>query len=469
MKSSIEALEGNTVKLSVEVDESEFDRDVDAAFRKIAREVRIPGFRAGKAPRRVLEAHVGLAAARGQALNDAIPSYLSRAVREHDVDLISVADVKVTDGEETGPVSFEATCEVRPEITVAGYRGLRVELVNPELTDEEFAEAVDSELRRHGSLVDKDGKSQAGDYVVVDLEGTSDGKPVPGLNVDEWTYEIGRGWVAPGFDDQMTGVSKGDILEFTLTPNGTQTPADFKVTVNKVQTLTLPELTDEWVAENVADHDTVDGWKTALRSRLVEMRLDTVRRTLVDRVTDALAGLVDIEAPKAMVDSDLNARVRNTLEQMQAQGIEFEQWLQITGQDTASFVEGMRVQSEKAVKVDLALRAVATAESIETTDDDLEAEFQALAVRFNEKPAKVRSTYERNDAVADLAAQIRTSKALDWILHNVSYVDQNGKALDTEMVLGHSEDDHHHGGTDAGNTDTSNSDTSNSDTSEASE
>ena len=161
-----------------------------------------------------------------------------------------------------------------------------------------------------------------------------------------------------------------------------------------------------------------------------------------------------------MVDSDLNARVRNTLEQMQAQGIEFEQWLQITGQDTASFVEGMRVQSEKAVKVDLALRAVATAESIETTDDDLEAEFQALAVRFNEKPAKVRSTYERNDAVADLAAQIRTSKALDWMLHNVSYVDQNGKALDTEMVLGHSEDDHHHGGTDAGNTDTSNTDTS---------
>jgi trigger factor len=196
------------------------------------------------------------------------------------------------------------------------------------------------------------------------------------------------------------------------------------------------------------------------------MRLDTVRRTLVDRVTDALAGLVDIEAPKAMVDSDLNARVRNTLEQMQAQGIEFEQWLQITGQDTASFVEGMRIQSEKAVKVDLALRAVATAESIETTDDDLEAEYQALAVRFNEKPATVRSTYERNDAVADLATQIRTSKALDWLLHNVSYVDQNGKALDTEMVLGHSEDDHHHAET---GTDSSSTDSSSTDSSEASE
>ena len=443
VKSTIEALEGNTVRLSVEVDEAEFDRNIDDAFRKIAREVKMPGFRPGKAPRRVLEARIGLDAARGQALNDAIPEYLSRAVREHDVDLVAVPDVKVLEGEAAGPVRFEATCEVRPEITLAGYAGLRVELTNPDLTDEEFEEAVSSELRRHGTLVDSDAPSKAGDYVVIDMEGTTDGKPVPGLNVDEWTYEIGRGWVAPGFDDQMTGVKKGDTLAFTLAPNGTETPADFKITVNKVQTLTLPELTDAWVAENVAEHDTVEEWKTALRARLVESRLNTVRRTVIDRVTDALAGLVDIEAPQSMVESDLNARVRNTIEQFQAQGIALDQWLQITGQDTASFVEGMRTQSEKAVKVDLALRAVAVAENVETTDDDLEAEFQAIAVRVGEKPAKVRRAYEQNDAVTDLASQIRKSKALDWLLHHVTYVDQNGAVLDTEMVLGHSEADHH--------------------------
>lgn len=213
MKSTLEALEGNNVKLSIEVDEAEFDSNIDAAFRKIAHEVRMPGFRPGKAPRKVLEARIGIDAARGQALNDAIPQYLSRAVREHDVDLIATPEINLLDGAEAGPVRFEATCQVRPEITVPGYNGLRVELVNPALTDEEFDEAVTAELRRHGSLVDSDAPSKAGDYVIIDLVGTRDGEPVPGLNVDEWTYEVGRGWVAPGFDDQVTGVKKGDTLD----------------------------------------------------------------------------------------------------------------------------------------------------------------------------------------------------------------------------------------------------------------
>ena len=213
MKSTLEALEGNKVKLSIEVDESEFDRNVDAAFRKIARDIRLPGFRPGKAPRKVLEARIGLDAARGQALQDAIPEYLSQAVREHNVDIITTPDVKLlnnndpineenpTPSEFVFPVLFEATCEVRPEITVTGYGGLRVELLNPSLSEEELEEAIATELRRFGTLVDVDRAAAVGDNVVVDLEGLRSGEPVPGLNVDEWTYEIGRGWVAP---DSMT-------------------------------------------------------------------------------------------------------------------------------------------------------------------------------------------------------------------------------------------------------------------------
>jgi len=453
VKSTLEALEGNKVKLSIEVDESEFDSNIDAAFRKIAHEVRMPGFRPGKAPRKVLEARIGIDAARGQALNDAIPQYLTQAVREHDVDLIATPQVDIVDGAESGPVKFEATCEVRPEITVPGYNGLRVELVSPDMSDDEFNEAVESELRRHGDLVDSDDLSKVGDYVIIDLEGSRDGEPVPGLNVDEWTYEIGRGWVAPGFDDQLTGVKKGDQLSFTATPNGTEEPAQFKVSVNKVQTLKLPELTDEWVKDNIAEHETVDAWKGALRERLEEMRLNTMRRTVVDRVTDALAALVDIDAPESMVQGDLQARVQNTVQQFQQQGIALDQWLSATGQDTASFIEGLKIQSEKAVKVDLALRAVATAQGIETTDDDIEAEFQAIAVQVNEKVAKVRKAYEQNDAITDLSSQIRKSKALDWLLHNATYVDQNGATLDSEKVLGHSEADHHHGDHDHGDHD----------------
>ncbi len=457
VKSTLEALDGNKVKISIEIDEAEFDRNIDAAFRKIAKEVRLPGFRPGKAPRQLLEARIGLDAARGQAMQDAIPEYLSKAVREHNIDLIAQPEVTLLNNNEpvseenpvpaefVYPVMFEATCEVRPEIQVPGYKGLRVELVSPALSDEELDEAITAERRRFGSLADVDRAAEIGDNVVIDLEGTRDGEPVAGLNVDEWTYEIGRGWVAPGFDDQLTGAKKGDVITFSAVPNGTEESADFKITVNKVQVLEIPELTDEWVDQNIADSATVDEWKTALRTRYEEMRLNQMRRTVVDRLTDELEKLVEIEAPEAMVTNDLNARLQNTLQQFQAQGIALDQWLSATGQDVDSFIASMKTQSEKAVKVDLALRAVAEAESIEVTDDDLNMEYAQIAMRVGEKAMKVRKAYEQNDAVVDLVSQMRKSQALEWLLHNVTYVDQNGNVLDTDTVLGdHDHDDHDH-------------------------
>jgi len=456
VKSTLEALEGNKVKLSIEVDEAEFDRNIDAAFRKIAREVRLPGFRPGKAPRKILEARIGMDAALGQALQDAIPEYLSKAVREHNVDLIAQPEVNLLNNNEPAaegstevppfeyPVKFEAVCEVRPEVQVPGYAGLRVELVNPSLTDEELDEAISTERRRFGSLVDVDRPAAVGDNVVIDLVGTRDGEPVPGLNVDEWTYEVGRGWVAPGFDDQLTGSKKGDTLTFSAVPNGTEESADFTITVNRVQELEVPELTDAWVAENIADADTIEEWKTALRARYEEMRMNQMRRTVVDRLTDELEKLVEIEAPEAMVNNDLQARVQNTLQQFQAQGIALDQWLSATGQDADSFIAGMKTQSEKAVKVDLALRAVAVAENLTVTDEDLEAEFEQIGIRVGEKTAKVRRAYEQNDAVTDLAAQMQKSKALEWLLHNVTYVDQNGNEMSTDTVLGEHDHDHDH-------------------------
>jgi trigger factor len=443
VKSTIEALEGNLVKLSVEVAEDEFDRNIDAAFRKIAREVRLPGFRPGKAPRKVLEARIGLDAARAQAIEDAIPEYLTKAVREHDVDLIATPDVTLTGGQTDGVVSFDATCQVRPEIDLPGYESLRVELVNPRLSDEELDEAVAAEVRRHGRLADVDRPAANGDTVVIDLAGTREGEPVPGLNVDEWTYEVGKGWIAPGFDDQLTGAKKGDTLRFSAVPNGTEQEADFEVSIVKVQELVLPEVTDEWVAETIAEADTVAEWRDTLRARHEESRTAQMRQIVVDRLTDALAEMVTVEIPEAMVAGDLQARTQNMIQQMQSQGISIEQWLQITGQDPESFIAALKVQSEKAVRVDLALRAVAKARAIEITDDDLEDEYSAIAVRVGEKSSKVRKLYEQNDGVGDLVASMRKQKALDWLVHNAAYVDQDGNALDTDMVLGHDHDHDH--------------------------
>jgi len=448
VKSTLENIEDSPgkrlVKLSLTVEEAEFDRNIDQAFRKIATEVRLPGFRAGKVPRKVLEARIGLAPAREQALRDAIPEYLALAVREHDIDLIATPEVEITAGEEDGPVSFDATCEVRPEITVPGYGGLRVELPAPQASDEDIDQALKAELRRHGSLIDVDRAAEAGDHVTLDLAGTRDDEPVIGLTTEDWLYEIGQGWVAPEFDAELIGSVTGAELTFTATPNGTSEPADFAVTVKNVQEMVLPELTDEWVDENIGEFDTVEGYKASIGDRIDEQKLGQARNVFVERVTSALAELVEIDAPEAMVNGDLQARVQNTVQQFQAQGISIDQWLQATGQDSASFVEALRVQSTKAVKVDLALRAVATAEGLEVSDDDREREYERIAMQVRQKPAQVRKAYEANDAVADLTAQILKTKALDWLLHHAEVVDPDGQPIDRELVIGHTHDDHDH-------------------------
>jgi trigger factor len=439
MQSTVEALEGNKIRINVNIDDVEFERNVEEAFRKLARQVRVPGFRPGKAPRRVLEAQLGdegRRAARAQAIEDAVPMYLTQAVREHRIDLIATPKVDHVHGEEEGSVSFHAECEVRPTVTVPGYAGLQVELPSLTVGDAEIDEAVTTERKRHGTLVDVDRAIAAGDQVTLDLAGVRDGAPVPGLNVEGWLYEVGRGWVSKEFDAKITGAKLDDTLTFSDVPNGDEKPADFTVTVRKVQELKLADLTDQWVSDTFGEFDTVDQWRASLTERFASMKLNQVRSVVIDRVTDELAKLVDIELPEAMVEGDLNSRARGTIEQFQRQGIALEQFLQITGQTMDQFVEQLRDQSRKAVRVDLALRAVAAGESFEADDADVDVELERIAVRSNVKVNRVRKLYQRNDAIDDLKAQIRKSKALDWLLHNVKYVDPDGTVIANDKVLG---------------------------------
>lgn len=444
MKSSVEPLEGNKVKLYIEVDEAEFDKDIEQAFRVIAREVNLPGFRNGKVPRRVLEARIGLGPAREQALRDAIPQYLGKAVREHNVDLVATPNVDITGGEEDGIVEFEAECEVRPEITVPGYAGLRIELDSPVPTDEELQEAQDAELRSGGVLADVDRAAESGDYLTLDIAANRDGEEVTGLNTEDWSYELGQGWVAEDFDEHLTGASVGDVLTFTTTPKGTEEAADFTVTVKSVQGLELPELTDEWVADNTGEFETVDEWTTSISERLTESKLSQVRSAVMGKLTEALTELVEIDAPDSMVQSEMQNQAENMARQLQMQGIDFEQWMSATGQSPQQFIEATRPQAEQSVKADLALRAVVVAEAIEIGDDELEMEYARMAMQYGQKAKEVRKMYERNDAVPELMAQISKSKAMDFLLHSVEMVDHDGTVIDSDLVIGHTHDDDDH-------------------------
>lgn len=435
MRTAIAALDGNKVRLTIEIDEAEFDRSIDLAFARLAKEVNLPGFRRGKAPRKVIEAHIGADLARSRAIHDSLPEYLADAVREHNVDLIATPDIAVTSGENSGPVVFDATCEVRPVLDIEGYGALTVVMPSLTVVESDVDGVVESDRRRHGTLVDVDRPAQKGDVLTIDLTATRDGAPVPGLNTADWVYELGKGWVSPGFDGHLVGARAGDRVEFSEAPNGTHDVANLVAVVTKVQRMDLADLTDEWVDGHVADCGTVDEWRASIRSRLAEHRLSQARSVLVDHVSIALASLVTVEVPEAMVEGDFRSRVRSFVERFSAQGMSLEHWLSATGQSPEAFLEAIRSESRKAVRVDLALRAVARREDLLATDDDVDAELSRIATRVNQKVDKVRRLYDRNDAMEDLRAQIRKSKAIDWVIEHATFVDTDGVAIDRATLL----------------------------------
>jgi trigger factor len=430
VKASVEPLEGNKVKLSVEVDESEFNKAVDAVFRQIAKEVRLPGFRPGKAPRRLLEARVGADYAREQALRDAIPDYYSRAVRDHDVDVIAPPEINIVAGEKEGPVSFDAVVEVRPQIMVPGYGGLRVTLPRPTATDEEIDAQVDRLRDQFGELRTVDRAARDGDHVALGLTGSRGGEPVPGLEADDFTYEVGTGTIADELDQQLRGAKVGDVLEFSAAPAGTEgEPVDFRVLVKDVKEKLLPEVNDEW-ANEVSEFETVEELRADLADRIATMRRMQANLELRERTITSLVDLVEEDAPEPLVEAETRSRLEDLSARLAAQGISAEQWIQLTGRTEEQVVEEIRALAARSAKADLALRAVAEAEQIEATDDDLDAELARLAERMKETPARVRREFERTGTLDAVRTDVRKGKALDWLVERVEIVDPEGQPID---------------------------------------
>jgi trigger factor len=430
MKSTIEPLEGNKVKVSIEVGESEFDKEVDAAFKRIAREVRIPGFRPGKAPRRILEARVGTEAARADALQHALPEYYAKAVTEHEVDVIAAPEIDITSGETEGDVVFDAVVEVRPQISVGGYATLRVTIDSPEVTDEEVDHRIDHLREQFAEYVTVSREAREGDQVTIDIAGSQDGEPMSGLTAEDYRYIVGSGTVVPELDGELTGSKVGDILQFTADhPQPDEDPVDFRVLVKDVAEQKLPEADDAW-AEEASEFSTIEELRADTRKRMEMVKKVQAQMAIQEKTGEALADLVEDDVPEPLVDAEVQNRIQDLAMRLQAQGMDLGQYLAATGNDQEAFVAELRDTATQAVKVDLALRAVAEAESTEVTDEDLEEEFASIAERVGQEPEQVRKQFERNEQVPLVRSDIRKRKALEWLLEQVEVVDESGNPVD---------------------------------------
>jgi trigger factor len=443
MRSTVEPLEGNKVKLSVEVDAEEFEAAVDAAFKKIGREVKIKGFRPGKVPRKVLESRIGPLAGREQALQDSLPEYYSAAVVEHEVDVIAPPEIDITGGHESGAVAFDAVVEVRPTIEVPGYGGLSVTLDRPTVDDEALDAQIDRMRELDSTLVDVERPAQEGDTVLIDIKGTLDDEEQPGLTAEDYSYSVGSGAITPEVDEQLTGAKVGDILEFAATHPDPEEERQlqFRLLVKAVREKVLPEVTDGWASE-ASEFESVDALRASLADRMLRVRRAQAQMALREKVGAGLAELVTDEMPEPMIAREMQDQLQDLALRVRAQGMQLEQYLAMTGADPEQFSTELRQAAESRVKVDLALRAVADAEGIECTDEDLDAELQAVAERVGQPLEEVRDRLGRAGQISAVRSDVRKRKALEWLLERTEVLDPDGAAIDrSELELPAEDDD----------------------------
>jgi trigger factor len=449
METVVEPLEGNKVQLSVTIDEEEFEKALDATYKKMAQEIRIPGFRPGKAPRRILEARLGPEVARAEAIRGSLSGYYNDAIREHDVDVIAPPQIDITAGEHEGRVSFDAVVEIRPQVQLAGYGGLRVTIPSPLLTEDDVQEQVDRLRNNLGELVLVERPARAGDHVTIDLKITRPGETDPerGTTNEDLLYEVGSGSFGAPRDEHLEGAVAGGTLQFLVDLPGFGAPPvedaedgdaptralSYDVVVKEVKEMVLPEVTDEWAGE-ASEFETVAELMADLEKRLTVVKRAQSQSALRSQAIEAVADLVQDDPPEPLVTEEITQRAHELENALRQQGMNIGQYLAATGRSQQQLLDELRGQSVQAVKADLALRALAELEKIEVFDADVDEEIGRLAERFDATPEQVREQLESTEQMAAVRSDVRKGKAIEWLVDHIEAVDPLGQLIDRALL-----------------------------------
>jgi trigger factor len=423
-------MDGNLVRLTVEIDEPEFDQAMGDVVRTLARQVRVPGFRPGKVPRKVLEARMGGAGAlRAEALREAVPDFYARAVVDTELDPIAQPEIDITGGEESGAVSFDAVVEVRPLVSIPGYDGLQVTLPGLGVKEEEVQQQVDRLRENDAELDVVERPAIDGDLVTIDLHG-NDASDAEVVGVDDYLYEVGSGTVVPELDAELHGAKAGAILAFdAANPASPDERIAFRVLVKEVKVKKLPAETDEWAAES-SEFATVAELRADIEERIRRVKLIQTQMALRQKALEALSGLVtDDVVPEVLVDAEVNERLHDLQHRLEAQKLGLAEYFQATGTSPDELLASVRVDAQSAVKADLALRALVEAEELPLSDDELDAEIATMAERMDTSAADLRQRLDTAGRTGAVRSELRKGKAMEWLLDHVDLVDDEGNPI----------------------------------------
>ncbi len=422
MQTTVEETDRHIVRLQVEVPPEEFAQDLDRTYRKLAQDVRIPGFRKGKVPRQIIDARVGRDHVMHQFVDEFLPTYYVRALREHDLAPIADPEIDLDPLEAGQSLKFTATVEVRPRPTLEPeqYKGMHVEAPDPEPREIEIDEYIDQLRERFAELEVVERPAQKGDYVLADVRASVHGKEIPEASRVGFLTEVGSEELVPELDRELEGKRKGEILKFNaVLAESFGELADqevtFTVLVKEVKSKKLPVANDEF-AKTASEFDTLDELREDVRTKLREFKEVESKAAVRDLVLRQVVDSVDVDLPDRLVDEETEGRIESAKERAQRAGTTLEALLESQGWDELQFRSDARSHSVRGLKAELVLEAVARQEGITATKGDVEGEIRSLAETTGRDAKEVTRILERSGQVGSLAGDIIRTKALDLLV-----------------------------------------------------
>ena len=415
MSLQVEKLEKNMAKLTIEASAEDFEKAIQKVYLKARGRINIPGFRKGKAPRKLIEKMYGTGVFYEDAANDLIPTAYAEALKDCDLEIVSRPEINVTQIEAGKPFIFTAEVAVKPEVTLGEYKGVEVEKSDVEVTEEDINKEVDKERENNSRTIDVDDRAvESGDIIKLDFDGSVDGVPFAGGKAENYTLTIGSGSFIPGFEDQLIGTKIGEEKDVTVTfpedyheKSLAGKEAVFKCKVNAITVKELPDADDEFASE-VSEFETLAEYKEDIKKKLTEKKEKAARAKKEAQAIEKAVENATMEIPDAMIDTQVQSMMEDFARRMQSQGLSLEQYFQFTGMDVKKMHDQMKPEALKRIQNSLVLEAVAKAENIEISDEKVDEEIAKMAEAYKMEVEKLKGIIgdsERDQMKKDLAVQ----------------------------------------------------------------
>jgi trigger factor len=437
VKTDVEELSPTRVKLTVEVPFDELKPNLDHAYREVARQVRIPGFRPGRVPPRVIDQRIGRGAVLEQAVNEAVPELYGKALQEHEVFALGQPDLEITKLDDGKELAFTAEVDVRPSFELPDLDGLTVTVEDTEVTPDQVEEYLGSLRERFASLKGVDRPVAGGDFVSIDLAASVDGEPVEDAQASGISYEVGTGSMLDGLDEALLGMSAGETTTFSAELAGgtlAGMAADVQVTVNSVKVKELPVLDDEF-AQSASEFDTIGELRAGTRKQLELMHRSGQVGQARERALDAVIERVDIPLPERVVISEVDQRRRSLNDRLQQAGMTMDAYLEGSGQTAAAVEEEFESDARRSVKAGFILDKFAVDEEIGVESAELNSYITEQAYRIGVTPDQLAQQLTDNNQLNNVVADVLRSKALTLIAERATVTDESGRTVDITAAM----------------------------------